>query len=120
MIILAMLNFLTLSKDEKQAFFDLTVSPPASMVVGSFFRYVQAKNSQYPAYNSTKASFNKLEASIMKFIRKKESAEVIAADIILTEEVIEEKLKAKLDVVKSKVNKLTQIVNNRLNHPVKP
>ena len=113
-MILVMITFLNLNRYEKHAFFDLTVSKPASIVVGSYFCYLQARNTEYSAYDITKATFKDLEKSIMKFTKVKEEASVVAADIISTEEEIEEKLKARLEIITKKVDKLVQIIKDRL------
>ena len=70
-IIVVMMNFLNLSNTQKHAYFDLTISDPASMVVGSFFYYLRAKNNTYTLYSDAKSSYETLKKTLNAFTNAK-------------------------------------------------
>ena len=114
MVIIVMMDLLTLNKDQKKAFFDLSVSEPGSLVISSFFHYLQCKKSEYPAYNIMKAAQKDLENNMIKFIKAKKKAEIVSLNIITNEEIFEKKLTERLNNISLKINKITKILEKKL------
>jgi len=115
MMIVVMINFLSLTKEQKKAFFDLTVSNPAALVIGSFFYYVRARNNMYTVYHDANQSYQVLEKCVLSFMEAEKRAEVVAADIISNEEAIAMKTEVRLNKLENKIDQLLALMQNKRN-----
>jgi len=114
MTIIVMTNFLALATNEKKAFFDLTLSDPAALVIGSYFEYLRARKSKQSLYNDASVHYRLLHKNMTEFVLHKQRAEIVAADIISNELKITKKLEKKMENVKRKLDKVAEGINN---HP---
>ena len=112
MMIVVMMNFLNLSKNQKKAFFDLTISEPASTVVGAFFYYVRAKSNAYSVYSDTNQSYRALEKYVITFMEAKRRAEIVASDIISNEEAIAKRMEARITTLEGKLDRVLDILES--------
>lgn len=113
--IITITNILALDKGEKKAYFQLSLSEPAALFLGSCFEYLRARNSTQPLYNDTKTCYMKLERNMARFVSSKNRAEVVAADIISNEAAIARRLEGRMDGVKKKLDKVADAISK---HPL--
>ena len=102
--IIVMVNYIALNKEQKKAFYDLTVSGPAALFLGSYFHYLRAKNNKYSIYKDAKQSFHDLEKNMIKFILVKKDAEIVASDPITNVDEISKRLEKQITDIENKVD----------------
>ena len=111
MMIVVMNNILSLSKTQKKAYIDLTTSDPASLVIGSFFVYLSAKNNTYTQYSETKESYKQLGKHLKVFVDAKRRTDIVLAnDASLNEDTIIQKLDARMLAMEDKMNRILRLL----------
>lgn len=107
MMIVVMTNILSLSKKQRNAYIDLTVFDPASLVIGSFFTYLSAKNNTYSQYNETKETYKQLSKNIVLFTHAKRQTDlVLEGNTTLNEDSIAQRLDARMSAMEEKMERM--------------